>query len=210
MIARCLERDVDVTIETCAPGVDARTFVRGRRARPGEVPRRADRVPRVQSRRLVDGLRVPEGGASGVGRRRSRTSSCCRRPATCATTGSWFALPRSTIDEMTETRRRGLAHGGAEEGLRRIRPQGAQHMTGVLSAEVLTGETVELLQADDPQPVCQRRHGGVGLRDPQRRPAAHRSSARPGSTCSTSNRRRVEARSSRASRAAIRPRRACA
>ena len=32
----------------------------------------------------------------------NRTSSCCPSRATCATTGSWFALPRSIIEEMTE------------------------------------------------------------------------------------------------------------
>ena len=55
-------------------------------------------------------------------------------------------------------------------------------MTGVLTAEVLTGETVELLQTDDPQPLRQRRHRRVGPRDAQRRRCCGRSSARPAST----------------------------
>ena len=62
---------------------------------------------------------------------------------------NWVVVRLAEIDHRRDDRDRrgGVANGGAEEGLQRIRQQGARHMTGVLSAEVLTGETVELLQA---------------------------------------------------------------
>ena len=61
----------------------AAALLRGARARPREVPRRADRLRRLLARRDADGLRVLQGGARGPGGVRAREvpDAHRRRPA---------------------------------------------------------------------------------------------------------------------------------
>ena len=69
-------------------GHGAGALVRGVRARQVEVPRQADRLRGVLAQRARDGLRLPPGRSGQRSSRASRARSGCRRPRTCASTGS--------------------------------------------------------------------------------------------------------------------------
>src|SRR3954468_20816802 len=126
----------------------AAALVRGARARPRQVPRRADRLRRLLARRDADGLRVLQGGARGAGGVRASEVPHAhgRRPA---------------LQLGHRPAGRDRPRGDARAGLRRVAVGRAQEARGRLRRALLRRRALAGPRGVAHRSRPARRRGGV-------------------------------------------------